>query len=50
VKKSLFSLEPFKGSFSTSEQLFKLEGKWHDPTGVLLGEREEVIWLKKKEK
>ena len=39
---------PDVNAISNSAQLSLLEGKWYDPTGVLLGDKEAVIVLKKK--
>lgn len=41
---SEFSEKPF----STTEQLKKLEGKWHDQTGIILGNKDALINLRKK--
>jgi len=34
-------------SSSVSEELLKVEGKWYDPTGVLLGDQHAIINIKK---
>lgn len=39
---------PSETPFSIEEQLSKIEGKWHDPTGVVLGDKEAVIIFSKK--
>lgn len=49
IGKSLISdAMPLEKPFSIEEQLSKIEGKWHDPTGVILGDKEAVINFKKK--
>jgi predicted nucleic acid-binding Zn ribbon protein len=39
---------PLEKPFSIEQQLSLIEGKWHDPTGILLGDRDAVIVLNKK--
>ncbi|MFA5297847.1 MAG: zinc-ribbon domain-containing protein [Lutibacter sp.] len=39
---------PTEKSFSVEEQLSKIEGKWHDPTGIILGDKDAVIIFSKK--
>lgn len=47
--KSFFNdVNPTEKPFSIEEQLSKIEGQWHDPTGVILGEKEAVIFFNKK--
>ncbi|MDO9037937.1 MAG: zinc-ribbon domain-containing protein [Lutibacter sp.] len=47
-KSFLFDFEPIEKSFSITEQLSKLEGKWHDPAAILLGDKDAIIILKRK--
>jgi hypothetical protein len=50
ITKSFFiETETFESPFSIEEQLSKLEGKWHDPTGVILGDEKTIVILKQKE-
>ena len=39
---------PSNKSFSVEEQLSKIEGKWYDPTGIILGDKDAVIIFRKK--
>lgn len=49
IGKSFFlDAESSEKPFSITEQLNKLEGKWHDPSGVVLGDKDAVIILRKK--
>jgi hypothetical protein len=49
IGKSFFlSYDSSEKSFSNTEQLTKLAGKWHDPTAILLGDKDAVIILKRK--
>lgn len=49
IGKSFFlSYDSSEKSFSTTEQLIKLEGKWHDSTGIMTGYKDVYILLRKK--
>lgn len=49
IGKSFFLDSEFsEKSFSTTEQLKKIEGKWHEPTGVMLGDKDAIIILRKR--
>lgn len=49
IGKSFFYDSEFsEKSFSTTEQLKKIEGKWHEPTGVMLGDKDAIIILRKR--
>jgi predicted nucleic acid-binding Zn ribbon protein len=49
IGKSFFlSYDSSEKSFSNTEQQTKLAGKWHDPTAILLGDKDAVIILKRK--
>ncbi|MBI9040600.1 zinc ribbon domain-containing protein [Lutibacter sp.] len=39
---------PSEQPFSIEEQLSKIEGEWHDPTGVILGNNDAIIEFNKK--
>lgn len=39
---------PTEKPFSITEQLSKLEGKWYDPSGIVLGNKDALITLKRK--
>jgi hypothetical protein len=47
-KSFLNDMNPIEKPFSIEEQLSKIEGKWYDPTGVILGEKEAIIFFNKK--
>ena len=47
-KSFLEDVDSTEKSFSPIEQLAKLEGRWHDPTGVVLGDKEVVVLFKEK--
>jgi len=47
-KSFLFEEETIEKPFSVSEQLNKIEGKWYDPTGVILGDKGAYIVFVKK--
>lgn len=47
-KSYLSEPESYNEPFSPVEQLSKLEGKWHDPTGIIFGNKDAVISLKRK--
>lgn len=40
--------EEEQGIYSITEEISKIEGQWHDPTGVLLGDPNTLIILSKK--
>jgi predicted nucleic acid-binding Zn ribbon protein len=44
-KSFLKGVDSIEKPFLPIEQLAKLEGTWHDPTGIILGEKEAVIVL-----
>lgn len=44
-KSFLTNTESSEKPFSITEQLLKLEGEWHDPTGVILGNQSNVVVL-----
>ena len=48
VKSFLNPSSPEDGSFSEFTALKNIEGVWHDPTGVLLGDKSAVIVMSKK--
>jgi len=49
IGKSFFlGSESSEKTFSTKEQLLKLEGKWHYPSGIMLGDKNVHIFLRKK--
>ena len=37
-----------RNSLSVSKALSKIEGNWHEPTGVLLGDKEAIITFRKR--
>lgn len=43
-----FKNEISNKQFSVKEQLLKIEGEWHDPTAVILGDKEVIIEFNKK--
>jgi hypothetical protein len=47
-KSFLNNVNPIEKPFSIEEQLSKIEGKWHDPTGVILGDKDVVVLFKEK--
>lgn len=47
-KSFLKDVDSIEKPFSPIEQLAKLEGTWHDPTGVVLGDKEAVVLFKEK--
>lgn len=47
-KSFFFENETNNKPFSIKEQLSKIEGKWHNPTKVILGDKDAVIILKRK--
>ena len=50
IGKSFFKdVVPTEKPFSIEEQLGKLEGKWYDPTGVVIGDKDVVIDFNRKE-
>lgn len=50
IGKSFFKdVLPTEKPFSIEEQLGKLEGKWYDPTGVVLGDKDVIIDFNRKE-
>ena len=50
IGKSFFKdVVPTEKPFSIEEQLGKLEGKWYDPTGVVLGDKDVIIDFNRKE-
>ena len=48
AKSFLVETEPSEKPFSVLEQLSKLEGKWYDPTGVVLGDKAVIVVFKRK--
>jgi predicted nucleic acid-binding Zn ribbon protein len=39
---------PSEKPFSIEEQLSKIEGRWHDPTGIILSDKDAIIIFSKK--
>lgn len=49
VAKSFFiETKTLEKPFSISKQLSKIEGKWNDPTGIILGDEKTIVILKQK--
>lgn len=48
VKFFITDFDVSKNSLSISKELSKIEGKWYDPTGVLLGDKNAIIVFRKK--
>ena len=49
IKSFTTDISPVENSISTAKEMSKLTGLWHDPTGVLLGDREATIEMRKRE-
>jgi hypothetical protein len=50
IGKSFFKdVVPTEKPFSVEEQLGKLEGKWYDPTGVIIGDKDVIVDFNRKE-
>jgi hypothetical protein len=47
IKSFTTDISPVENSFSTAKEMSKLTGQWHDPTGVLLGDKEATIQMRK---
>jgi len=48
VKFFITDFDVSRNSFSISKELSKTEGKWYDPTGVILGDKNAIIVFRKK--
>ncbi len=47
LKTLMTNIDNSKNPVSVSQELSKIEGKWYDPTGVLLGDKHAIIDINK---